>query len=193
MVFLALDDDRQQLTTVLEIQEILSTPCGSEDLIDNALRSYLGLTTKYKGTDIHTDTDTSQLTTTDEYLHTTLSLTQCLYKLFTSNIFATHADYVRRQIIFGLLQEDDPKTLQLIVTILLFDGRQNETTLQMMNEVGVFPRLLELLQMRTSEGDEEGNEEGLQRLLMDMLYEMSRIQRVRIEDLGMFAGWVYSY
>lgn len=77
------------------------------------------------------------------------------------------------------------------MTILLFDGRQNEATLQMMNEVGVFPRLLELLQMRTSEGDEEGDEEGLQRLLMDMLYEMSRIQRVRIEDLGMFAGWVW--
>lgn len=32
-----------------EIQEIVSALCSSEDLIDNALRSYLNLATKYKG------------------------------------------------------------------------------------------------------------------------------------------------
>lgn len=32
-----------------EIQDIVSSPCSSEDHIDNALRSYLGLATKYKG------------------------------------------------------------------------------------------------------------------------------------------------
>lgn len=55
----------------------------------------------------------------------------------------------------------------------------------MMNEVGSFPRLLELLQIQRTAwevGSEDGA--GLHRVLMDMLYEMSRIQRVRIQDLG---------
>lgn len=34
---------------ITEIQEIVSALCSSEDLIDNALRSYLNLATKYKG------------------------------------------------------------------------------------------------------------------------------------------------
>lgn len=32
-----------------ELQQIVSTPCDSEDLIDDVLRGYLGLTVKYKG------------------------------------------------------------------------------------------------------------------------------------------------
>lgn len=82
-------------------------------------------------------------------------------------------------------QEDDPKTQHLIASFLLIDGRQNEVTLHMMNEVGSFPRLLELLQIQRK-AQEVGSEDGagLHRVLMDMLYEMSRIQRVRIQDLG---------
>lgn len=34
---------------LLELQQIVSTPCDSEDLIDNVLRAYLGLTVRYKG------------------------------------------------------------------------------------------------------------------------------------------------
>ncbi len=32
-----------------DIQDIVSAPCSSEDLIDNALRAYLNLAAKYKG------------------------------------------------------------------------------------------------------------------------------------------------
>lgn len=53
----------------------------------------------------------------------------------------------------------------------------------MMNEEGSFPRLLELVQSQKPDGDGGA---GLHRLLMDLLYEMSRIQRVKIEDLGEF-------
>lgn len=52
----------------------------------------------------------------------------------------------------------------------------------MMNEEGVFARLLELIQ--SLRGDDTDGGAGLHRLLMDLLYEMSRIQRVKIEDLG---------
>lgn len=70
----------------------------------------------------------------------------------------------------------------MIGSFLLFDGRQNETTLQMMNEEGVFARLLDLIQALRK--DEMNGGAGLHRLLMDLLYEMSRIQRVKVEDLG---------
>ena len=48
----------------------------------------------------------------------------------------------------------------------------------MMNEEGVFPRLVELIQGK------KDDEAGLHRMLLELLYEMSRIQRVRIEDLS---------
>ncbi|CAP97689.1 hypothetical protein EN45_101130 [Penicillium chrysogenum] len=148
-----------------ELQTIVSKPCDSEDQIDDALRAYLNLTTQHK----------------DEYLRSETDIARCSYKLFTSSIFATHADYVRRQIFYGLLQDDDPNTLHFIASFILFDGRQNEVVLQMLNEEGAFARLLELIQaMRRADLDGDA---GLHRLLMDLVYEMSRIQRVKIEDL----------
>ncbi|PWY88474.1 hypothetical protein BO70DRAFT_427245 [Aspergillus heteromorphus CBS 117.55] len=149
-----------------EIQEIVSVPCSSEDHIDDALRSYLSLSAKYR----------------DEYLQSDLDITRCSYKLLASNIFVAHTDYVRRQMIYGLLQDDDPATLHVIVSFLLFDGRQHDVAFRMMNEEGLFPRLLELLQAR-NQREEEGVTAGLHRQLMDLIYEMSRIQRVKIEDL----------
>ena len=50
----------------------------------------------------------------------------------------------------------------------------------MMNEEGAFPRLLELIQER------KDDDAGLHRMLLMLLYEMSRIQRLRIEDLSGF-------
>ena len=50
---------------------------------------------------------------------------------------------------------------------------------------GRFVRLLELIQsLRGNDHSGSGVEASLHRLLMDLLYEMSRIQRVKIEDLG---------
>lgn len=40
----------------------------------------------------------------DEYLQSELDVTRCSYKLLTSNIFVAHTDYVRRQMVYGLLQ-----------------------------------------------------------------------------------------
>ncbi|KAJ5138519.1 uncharacterized protein N7515_003367 [Penicillium bovifimosum] len=148
-----------------ELQTIVSKPCDSEDQIDDALRAYLGITTRYK----------------DEYLRSETDISRCSYKLFTSSLFASHADYVRRQMLYGLLQDDDPDTLHFLASFILFDGRQNEVVLQMLNEEGAFARLLELIQaMRRADLDGDA---GLHRLLMDLVYEMSRIQRIKIEDL----------
>lgn len=48
----------------------------------------------------------------------------------------------------------------------------------MINEEGGFPRLLELILCR------KDDDAGLHRLLLELLYEMSRIQRIRTEELG---------
>ncbi len=48
----------------------------------------------------------------------------------------------------------------------------------MMNEEGTFTRILELIQ------EKNDDDAGLHRLLLELLYEMSRIQRLRIEDLS---------
>ncbi|KAK2768685.1 hypothetical protein FQN54_000541 [Arachnomyces sp. PD_36] len=164
-----------------ELEEIVSADCESHAVIDSTLRSYLSFTTNYKG---RTYKLTMGWGNVDEYLNSEFNVSRCSYKLISSSLFAAHAEYVRWQIIYGLLQDDDPSTLLLITSFLLFDGRQNETTFEMMNKEGAFPRLLELIQAQRKNGvDGDGPETGLHRMLMELLYEMSRIQRVKIEDL----------
>jgi len=70
-------------------------------------------------------------------------------------------------------------SLHLIAAILLYDGRQHEETLHMMQIEGTFPRLVELI------AEWGTKDEQLHRLLLDLLYEMSRIQRLTWEDLCM--------
>lgn len=103
---------------------------------------------------------------------------------------------------YSFLQEDDPDALHLIASFLLFDGRQNERTFHVMKEEGLFARLLELIQAQKEAEEEdyaaavvaENNNDdrrsgipggpGFLRLMMNLLYEMARIQRLKIEDLG---------
>ncbi|CAD6571718.1 MAG: hypothetical protein ASARMPREDX12_004663 [Alectoria sarmentosa] len=152
-------DNEQQFWD--ELEEIVSAQCQSHELIDNALRSYLTFVTSYKG----------------EYIQSEYDIARCSYRLLGSSLFTKNKDYVRRQIVYSLLQEDSPDTLHLIIAFLLFDGRQNDITFEMMNEEDGFPRLLELIQ-----GGKD-DDAGLHRMLLELLYEMSRIQRLRTEDL----------
>lgn len=119
--------------------------------------------------------------------------------LLSSSLFTAHSNYVRRQIIYGLLQEDTANLLYIIASILLIDGRENEIVFQMMNDEGAFSRLLELVrdrngskqrQLRELEDANENNDDGellewesLHRLLMVLMYEMSRIQRIKVDEL----------
>ena len=140
----------------------------------------------------------TRLPAIDEYVQTEYDVARCSYRLLQSNLFASEKDYVRRQIVYSLLQvrnrddglfslrltsplllqEDSPATLHFITAFLIYDGRENETTFEMMNEEGAFPRLVELIQQKR-DGDA-----GLHRMLLELLYEMSRIQRLRTADLS---------
>ncbi|TVY26460.1 Protein dip1 [Lachnellula hyalina] len=136
--------------------------CPSHQLIDNALRSYLGFITKFK----------------DEYVNTEYEVARCSQKLLQSEIFESNREYVRIQIIYSLLQEDEPATLHFISSLLLFDGRDNEATFEKMNHEGCFPRLLELIKQ------DKRYDARLHRMFLELLYEMSRMQRLSAEELG---------
>ncbi|KAK2802585.1 hypothetical protein FQN51_004378 [Onygenales sp. PD_10] len=117
----------------------------------------------------------------DSLLHSEYEIARCSERLLGSDLFAANAEYIRRQIIYCLLQDDAPDVLYVAASFLLFDGRHNEHTFEMMNKEGVFVRLLELIQS-PQQFDGDGGA-GLHRLLMNLMYEMCRIQRVRIGDL----------
>lgn len=115
-----------------------------------------------------------------------------------SVFFKAHEEYIRNHIVHGLLQackvslptsgnandlqEDAATTLHLITSILYFDGRQNDGTFELMNREGAFPRLVELI------GRQADDDDGLlHRRLLELLYEMSRIQKIAVDDLSQFA------
>lgn len=70
----------------------------------------------------------------------------------------------------------------MVAAFLLFDGRnnQNDATFEMMHEEGVFARLIELIQLGSVQ-----EEPRLHQTLLELLYESSRIQRLKWEDFGM--------
>jgi hypothetical protein len=76
------------------------------------------------------------------------------------------------------LQEDDDAVLHISAAVLLFDGRTNESTFEMMQREGVFPRLVELIRASQHEDD------GLHRLLLELLFEMSRMQRLHRDEIS---------
>lgn len=96
-----------------------------------------------------------------------------------SKVFQENQDYVRRQIVYCLLQEDEVAALQIIAGFLLFDGRHHDQVYEMMNSEGAFGRLVEVIR--------EGKGMGtlLHRWLLTLLYEMCRIHRLHKDDLAL--------
>ena len=63
-------------------------------------------------------------------------------------------------------------------SFLLLDVRETESTAEFLNDEGVFPRLVDLISDPI-----QAEDAVLQRLLMELLYEMSRIQCIKRDDL----------
>lgn len=70
-------------------------------------------------------------------------------------------------------------TLHVSSTVLLLDGRENASFFETMLSEGAFPRLVKLIRLATDD------DKGLHRTLLQLLYEMSRVQRLARDDLGM--------
>jgi hypothetical protein len=113
----------------------------------------------------------------DQYPGSQEQVSACAQMLLGSDIFRNNKDYVRTQIIHSLLQEDDSGPLHAITSLLLFDGQADDALFPRMIEEACFPRLLELIK---GDGDEDSR---LHRLLLQLMYEMSRIERLRVDDL----------
>lgn len=68
--------------------------------------------------------------------------------------------------------------MHITAAFLLFDGRDHEATFEMMQNEAAFPKLVELVR------EKQDDDSGLHRLLLELLYEMSRMQKLTREDLG---------
>lgn len=144
-----------------EIEKTLSTECTSSESIDDVLRSWLYLVASCR----------------ELYLSTEDDVAACSQQLRDSDVFDRNCDYVRTQIIYSLLQEDETRSLHVIANFLLLDGRSDEVMFRRMIDDGCFPRLVELI------NGTRDNDRRLHRLLLELVYEMSRIERIRAEDL----------
>lgn len=78
-------------------------------------------------------------------------------------------------------QEDDNPTLQIVAAFLLYDGRhfKDDAIFEMMHSESTFPRLVELVQMDSLQEDIR-----LHQMLLELLYESSRVQRLTREDFS---------
>jgi hypothetical protein len=78
-------------------------------------------------------------------------------------------------------QEEDNPTLHIVAAFLLYDGRHNndDAIFEMMQSESTFPRLVELVQMDSVQEDTR-----LHQMLLELLYESSRVQRLTWEDFG---------
>ncbi|KAI7665587.1 hypothetical protein KC319_g7164 [Hortaea werneckii] len=143
------------------VDNVVTGPSDTYELIDDALRSYLEFTAEHK----------------KDFLLSEYDVARCCYKLLDAPLFQVNQEYVRRQFLYCLLQEDEADTLHLVAAVLLYDGRTNDTAFEMMQSEGAFPRLVELVR------DRRDDDIGLYRLLLELLFEMSRIQKLGREDL----------
>ena len=98
--------------------------------------------------------------------------------LIEGPIFQQHKDYVRTQIIHSLLQEDEQAPLHAIACLLLLDGHKDDSTFPRMVAESCFPRLLDLIKEM-----KEADDPRLHRMLLQLMYEMSRMERLKLDDL----------
>jgi hypothetical protein len=78
----------------------------------------------------------------------------------------------------------------MVAAFLLYDGRnsKDDEIFAMMHAEGTFPRLVELVQMDSIQEDTR-----LHQILLELLYESSRIQRLSWEDFSMFVRFRLLY
>ncbi|KIW75296.1 hypothetical protein Z517_12070 [Fonsecaea pedrosoi CBS 271.37] len=155
-------EDEDQFWTALE--ETISRECTTHDSIDDTLRSYIELIGFCRGRFLLSDND----------------LVRCAFKLQESSLFATHADYIRRQFIQCLIEDDEPNVVLVSTSFLITHAQLHERTYELLNDEGAFPRLIHLIS-----SPKRHDHEGIHRLLMELLYEMSRIQKIKIGDLAL--------
>ncbi|KOS17562.1 Protein dip1 [Escovopsis weberi] len=147
-----------------ELDHCVAARCDTHQSVDDALRHWLALTTRLR----------DRLPDSQEEVFV------CAQMLLDSRTFKDNTDYCRMQVIHSLLQEDQAGPLHTIISLLLLDGHRDESTFPRMIAKACFPRLLELIGSRCREEDPR-----LHRFLLQLMYEMSRIERLKVQDLAL--------
>lgn len=81
-------------------------------------------------------------------------------------------------VVLRMRQEDGADVLHLATAILLFHGRATEVVFETLQAEGAFPRIVQLIHERRDD------DIGLHRLLIELMYEMSRVQKLSRDDLS---------
>ncbi|EPS39128.1 hypothetical protein H072_7061 [Dactylellina haptotyla CBS 200.50] len=146
-----------------EIDHILNTPCPTQHDIDVQLRSYLR----------HISSDG------DEHLQSEYNVAKCGFSLLESKVFLEHKSYVRRRLVGRFLKEpSNSSRLHVVTSALMYDGVDNPKTFEMMLDQSAFERVIDLIWK-----DVNKENFGFHKLLLELFYEMCRIQRLRPQDL----------
>ncbi|TGZ85523.1 hypothetical protein EX30DRAFT_26354 [Ascodesmis nigricans] len=149
--------DEQQFWYELEKTVMIS--CETQADIDEALKTYLKLIANF-----------------GQYLPTEYEWDKCSWFFLEAPLFRTHKSYLRKRIIGRLRKDSSNPRLHLFANILLFDGRDRKATFEYMLEDNLFGRLVELVRTKRDE------DWLLWRVVLDLMYEMSRMQRLRPQD-----------
>ncbi|KAK6363154.1 hypothetical protein TWF730_000600 [Orbilia blumenaviensis] len=106
-------------------------------------------------------------------------MVKCGFRLLESKLFAEHKTYVRRRFVGRFLKEpSNSARLHVITATLLYDGIDNPKTFELMLEQNAFARLIDLIWKDVAKLNF-----GFHKLLLEVFYEMCRIQKLRNQDL----------
>lgn len=141
---------------------IVDVPGLDHEQIDDALRAVLDLTASC----------------TDQFLQTESDYAQCCEQLLQNPSFEENRGYILRQLLECLLADDDPNTLHISTAMLLSEGRKDFGVFETIQKLGAFSRLVDLIKSAVDD------DKGLHRILLELLFEMSRVQRLRRDDLA---------
>lgn len=75
-------------------------------------------------------------------------------------------------------QDTSNPRLHLVASILLYDGREAQKVFENLLEEGLFEKLVGIVY------EKRGDDPAMWAVALDLLYEMSRMQRLRAQDLG---------
>ncbi|KAG5357860.1 Protein LDB17 [Yarrowia sp. B02] len=157
------DNDMSDSDFWTKLLDIVSVKTHSYPVVESALKDYLLFATKHLSDFLVSDND----------------LFRAGYKLTMSPIFTLHKAFTRRKLIAMLTLAEEYTDLAAVVSlILLIDSDSHPATLEMMQEENACHALTRLLLTF-----QKTSALRLRRVLLELMFEMCKIQRISASDL----------
>jgi len=146
-----------------ELEELVCRDQSTLRLVEQAVRTFLSFAAMFR----------------DDYLLSEEDVTRCCYLLLESPLFLNHKGLVRRRLCSHFVKDSrNSRACYLIAFLLILDGKSYHKTLELLLSEGAFPLLCFLIMQSRS------IDARLHSTLLDLLYEMCRIQRLGLRDLA---------